>query len=271
MVKTFHIWLIICALFSSCNLEKEIQIDLPPYTPQPVVECYIEPGKPYRLALFETVDYFNLPNIPIIPDALVIITYNGVNDTLKYQIIPDTLEGKLYNYIGDTTKKVPNDYSSPFSLYIKDNKGRVLTSTTYIPKPVVMDSIWFIFNKEGRATSNVRFQDVNYGTEDFYRYIVVVDPTIFTEKGDLYFSDRLITSSTIQITSRSTVEPGFIDIYLMHLTTDHFNYIKSADEADNANGNPFAQPSLVKSNINGGVGIFTGINADKRKILVPTP
>jgi hypothetical protein len=271
MVKLIHICILFGVLLSSCNLEKDIEIDLPPYSPQPVVECYIEPGKPYRLALFETVDYFNIPNNPIIPDALVIISYNGTNDTLKYQIIPDTLEGKLYNYVGDTTKKVPYDYSSPFSLYIKDNKGRILTSTTYIPQPVFIDSIWFVFNDEGRATSNIRFQDVNPSIEDFYRFVVVVNPFNFTEKGDIYFSDRLITSSTIQVTSRSTVEPGIIDMYLLHLTTEHYNYIKSADDADNANGNPFAQPSVIKSNINGGIGIFTGLNTDRRKVLVPTP
>ena len=184
MVKNIYIWLtILFGVTTGCNLEKDITIDLPPYNPQPVVECYIEPGKPYRLALFESVDYFNIPNNPTLPDALVIITYNGINDTLKYQIIPDTLEGKLYNYVGDTSKKVPYDYTNPFSLYIKDSKGRVITSTTYIPKPPLIDSIWFVFNNEGRATSNIRFQDIDPTVQNYYRYLVVVNPVVFTEKG----------------------------------------------------------------------------------------
>lgn len=271
MVKLFHILIFTFALLSSCSLKKNIDIVLPDYASQPVVECYIEPGKPYRLALIESVDYFSSPSYPAIKDALVIITHNGVSDTLVYTFPLDKLDGKYYNYVGDTTKKVPYDYNSPFTLYIKDNKGRILTSTTYIPKPVVIDSVWFDFNNKGRATSSIRFQDANPFMEDYYRFLVIVNPGLFTEKGDITFSDELITSSTIQITSRTTVEPGFIDMYLMHLTPEHYNYIQSTDNAWEANVNPFAQPSAVKSNINGGIGIFTGLSADKRSVLVPTP
>ena len=102
--------------FVSCNRTKNITVPLPAFNSQPVVECYIEPGQPYRLALTESVSYFSAPTLPIIPHALVLITHNGVTDTLKFQAIPDSIDGKAYNYVGDTSIKVPFDYNSPFTL-----------------------------------------------------------------------------------------------------------------------------------------------------------
>ncbi|MCU0415942.1 MAG: DUF4249 domain-containing protein [Cytophagaceae bacterium] len=264
------ILLLLLTLFS-CDLEKDITINLPPYEAQPIVECYIESGKPYRLALYETVDYFGSPQITLLANALVVITHNGISDTLKYQTIPDTLGGKFYNYVGDTSKHVVDDFVNNYQLYVKDSKGRELYSSTKQVKRPTLDSVWFVFNNQNRATTTIRFNDVDIFNKNFYRYLIIVDIENFIEKGDIIFSDELVTGNTIQVTSRSTVEPGFININLTHLTPEHYYFLKSVEDANNANGNPFAQPSSIRSNITGGIGIFTCLSSDREVVLVPTP
>ena len=44
---------------TSCNLSKEVDIDLPQYTSQPVVECYLIPGQRYELLLTHSNSFFD--------------------------------------------------------------------------------------------------------------------------------------------------------------------------------------------------------------------
>ena len=52
------IFILAVAAFASCNLEKEIDLNLPEFKSQLVVECYLEPGKPYRANVFRTTSYY---------------------------------------------------------------------------------------------------------------------------------------------------------------------------------------------------------------------
>ncbi|MBC7451026.1 MAG: DUF4249 family protein, partial [Cytophagales bacterium] len=232
-----YILYIVCiSLLLSCNRSKEIEVPLPAFNAQPVVECYVEPGQPYRLSLFESVSYFDQPSLPVVKNALVLITHRGVTDTLYYKAIPDTIMGKLYNYVGDTSFKVPTHYNEDFTLYIKDSIGRIVTGTTTILPFVPIDTIEFKFNNDGRAASLIKFRD-DPSTTDYYRYLVVVNPKLFTEKGDVTFTDEFFKTSEAVIASRSTVEPGMIYVTLLHLTKQHYDYLSSIDDARNANGN----------------------------------
>ncbi|WP_071530853.1 DUF4249 family protein [Pontibacter sp. BAB1700] len=64
-------------LLLSCDMEQEVEIKLPPYESQLVVECYLEPGKPLRAVVLESVSYFNEPELPLVPDAEVFITHQA--------------------------------------------------------------------------------------------------------------------------------------------------------------------------------------------------
>jgi hypothetical protein len=47
-------------------------------------------------------------------------------------------------------------------------------------------------------------------------------------------------------------------IQYMEITEDFYEYVESREALESANGNPFAQPGVLKTNIIGGIGIFTG-------------
>ena len=131
----------------------------------------------------------------------------------------------------------------------------------------MMDTIRFQFNPAGRAITIIQFTD-NLSTPNYYRYLVVVDPKSFLEKGDIVFSNEYFQTSEEEIASQVTVERGMIYVTLMHLTPEYYNYLTSINNAISANGNPFAQPASIQSNIHGGIGIFTGLSYDRRYVLV---
>ena len=52
-------WAAGISFLASCNLTNDVNIELPAYDQQPVVECYLEPGKPFRLLLTKSYAYFD--------------------------------------------------------------------------------------------------------------------------------------------------------------------------------------------------------------------
>jgi hypothetical protein len=41
--------LYILVILAGCGLQSEIDLEIPDHKGQPMVECYLEPGKPFRL------------------------------------------------------------------------------------------------------------------------------------------------------------------------------------------------------------------------------
>ena len=76
-----------------------------------------------------------------------------------------------------------------------------------------------------------------------------------------YFSDNLFNGGSYQIdvSGSSIVGQGnFIEIRLHSLSKDYYLYSKTLENYGFSEGNPFAQPVPVHSNVTGGMGIFVG-------------
>src|SRR5690606_11747631 len=103
---------------------------------------------------------------------LVIITYNNIPDTLKYDPFIEPITGKFYNYT--SSQIVPADYTSEFYLRVEDRKGRKATGKTVIMPPVPIDTVEFRFNDKEEAFPLTRFKD-DPSIVNYYRY-TVIDP-----------------------------------------------------------------------------------------------
>lgn len=57
-IQLISIFTAVMIALGSCNLEKEIDLNLPLYDGQLVVECYLEPGKPFNLLLTQSSGFF---------------------------------------------------------------------------------------------------------------------------------------------------------------------------------------------------------------------
>src|SRR5690349_20175901 len=196
---------VLLALLTSCDLQKDIDINLPAYQSQMVVECYLEPGKPVRLSLVESSSYLAKPDIVIIQDAEVIIARNGVPQTLTYGVGMDKTTRKFYTHTNNEALQAnPGDV---FTLTITDPKGRKLTGSTTILPPVKIDTVEFNFNDKVQALVLTRFKD-DSSTEDYYLYSVHRDSLFHEAEIDYTSSDELNNGEPFVFGTGYDFDPG---------------------------------------------------------------
>lgn len=278
---TYLVFLLV-AITCACNKKKAIKIVLPSYESKLVVECYLEPGKPYRLLLTESVSSFDTLTAPNVSGAVVAITYKGVTDTLKYITFTggNTDPKKVYNFVGSTI--VPMEYNEPYTLFILDERGRVVTGTTSLLPPVAIDTVEFKYDTDDTLGYAITRVVDNPLVVNYYRYVLLSVQKDTTQVQSLYFDGQLSSSSPYLIKSGNQIlvksrnefskNPNRKDKHLLnlyHIDQAYYKFLKSVNDSQDANGNPFAQPPSIKSNVEGGVGIFTGLSMTQTVLVSP--
>lgn len=262
------IFILAVAAFASCNLEKEIELDLPPFEPELVVECYLEPGKPYRANLFETTSYYgptqDLFN-SIITNATFIITHQGVADTLRPGIYIDL--DNIYVYGSPTI--VPADYTNDFFLEVIDSAGNRITATTKIMPAVEIDSIQTqsLGIENDSSLIVLTFSQDDPTETNYYRRMQYRTDAERTDslKIDFVVDDEVTSNGQLVLGGPPFFVKGdTMIVQFMEITEAFYDYIDSRERLESANGNPFGQPGAIKTNINGGIGIFTGFTQTQK-------
>jgi hypothetical protein len=267
--------------FQSCgNLEKEIDLDLPVYESQYVVECYLEPGKPFSLLLTKSAPYFEAfpsdllgyVDKILVDSAEVTITHNGVDYVLANGLYLDPLTTKLYNY--QNSDLVPTEYDNDFLLKITTPDGKTITAATRLLPVVPIDSVVVEFDDEQDTLARcLTYISDDPATVDFYRRMIHRNSLLdsipnqdFTTNDD-YVDDRTIVFGT----SYEFKEGDTIYNTMFHIDRAYFDFWESTFNAITSNGNPFGQPSSIISNVQGdagAIGIFTGLSYDKVMTVV---
>ena len=99
-------------------------------------------------------------------------------------------------------------------------------------------------------------------SEEFLRNTEELSANTFFYFDDCMFDDNSFNSGVVDISISTFIMPQVENkVQLVHVSSDYFNYRKSLKLALNANGNPFAQPVQIYSNIEGGLGVFAGYAA----------
>jgi hypothetical protein len=250
----------------ACSLEKDIDIDLPVHTPQLVVECYLQPGQPYRLTLTESSSYLDPPEQPQVPEAVVVITYKGKADTLHYEPMVDKEQAKLFTHFSPTlVSGAPGDV---YTLEITDVKGRRLTGTTTLMAPVPIDSLHYGFNDRQHAYIEARFRDPG-ATKDFYFFSVHRDSINRNAEINYHVPDDLSNGQPFSLGTGFDFHPyDSLIVSLFHLEQQYYEFLGSVDEAQGANSNPFTQPSRLRSTVQGGLGVFTNLAVDRKSVIL---
>lgn len=260
-------------LLASCNLEKEVEIELPSYLSEPVVECYLEPGKPYRLLLtraygyFETLDLGN-PAAALINDAIVMIRHDDREILLTPGIYIDPQGRKVFNY--GSNEVVPEGEGREFSLEIILADGNRLESTARMMPFVTLDSIVVQFNTDSLARVLTYFTD-DVQTTNFYRRMLhfgSLDSTLqdFPVRDDFFDTGKAVFGSGFNFERGDTVINT-----LAHIDRPYFEFFNTLNQSIAANLNPFGQPGTLESNISGtrsAQGIFTGLVFDRDTVIV---
>lgn len=253
---------------NSCSSEKVIEVDLPQYDSQLVVECYLEPGKPYQLTLQGSVSYFSEPELPLIDDALVVISHAGISDTLENAFHYDVETEKFANYWAQGTT-VPYSPGMQFDLYIRDASGREIRGSTVMQDTVTLQPLELDINAEGEASITARWPDFP-GTESYY--VLTMHKNALNKRLvlDFFLDDRIGDGEDFVVSSWYWLDPGDSCIATVyHIEQDYWAYLNSIEAASNANGNPFAQPASIMSNVEGGIGVFASHSLVRRIIAYP--
>lgn len=254
-------------VLASCNLQQEITINLPPHERELVVECYLEPGKPYRLLLTESTAFGASPLPNALVPAIVTITHRGVTDTLSLIPTIDTAYYKFYNYVSD--KQAVYDTINEYRLDIQLlTTLRRFTATTKFMPIIPINSYRFVVRDDSSAAIRLSVNDPTNQT-NFYRLMVNGDTLRNPERFSQTFSDDFFDNGRITFFSNFRFDLGDpLVLTLIHMTPEHFMFWRSIQDALAASGNPFSVPSRIKSNIVGGTGIFTTLSFDRRYVRV---
>ncbi|MEM6268453.1 MAG: DUF4249 domain-containing protein [Bacteroidota bacterium] len=270
ILKIYGSLLLLLAGLNACSLEKEVELNLPDYQRQLVVECFLEPGEPFRVLLFESIgftDPIDTNNLPFVDNALVVIAHNGVSDTIPNLFAVDIDDFKIYNY-SSPTLTVPFDYTTEYSLYIRDSLGREVTGTTRILPPPVIRELKANFQADSAASVDVSWLN-RLGQPDFHYYTLhrdnlIEDGVDSTRDGlRLAFTldDRIGDGEDFRIGTFANWEKGEDAIVTLYsIDEPYWRYLQTVDEAESSNGNPFAQPGRILSTVEGGLGVFTGLS-----------
>lgn len=263
----------------ACNLTQEIEIDLPPYSPEPVVESYLIPGQPYLLTIANSLPYFESVQLEFIDDAVVEIRHRDE----KIELIPFKIPvgdstsdfGFLGPIVGDSIQVyaafelVPENYNEPFELSISGPNGLSISAETFIPSPIPVDSNVIKFDdKDSLALMFTYFTD-DPSVQNFYRRTLHLNSLDSVAEQDFVTDDSFLDSDQVTFGSGFDYSRGDTLIStLYHIPEAYFRFEETVEAAITANLSPFAQPSVILTNIEGGTGIFTGLTLVRDEVVI---
>ncbi|HIF13993.1 MAG TPA: DUF4249 domain-containing protein [Bacteroidetes bacterium] len=281
----------IIAIINLISCSKEITIDLPTPEEKFVVEGYIENGNPPAILLTRSQPYFSSFSLDQIDDLFV----KGASITLS-------CEGQVYNFI---EFPIPIDSNTTIYIYsiptiigevgkkydIKiEAEGKILTASTHIPEPVAIDSLYWIQHPEfdlgndSLVTLMALFKDPDT-SGNFYRYFTKRNneefkPGYFGSVFDDLFWNGIDIDAPFPRGQNKT-EDFDRDTYSYFFKGDHvffklasidqitYDFWRTLEQDDAGSGNPFGTATKILSNIEGGLGIWSGygISIDTLTIL----
>jgi hypothetical protein len=272
-MKKLSILFLASLAFFSC--QKEVSIELPEAEKKIVVDGGIFTGQPAELNLtwstgyFDPIDSASLANY-LITNAVVTLTDGLQTDTLHLAF--------------DPTRPIPivwkgaNILGQPGGTYVLNvtAEGKSVTSTTTIPQPVPLDSTWF---KTDPGQDSLGFawahltDPVGYGNA--YRWFAkrASDQAFYAPFGST-FDDRFFEGASFDFaynrpstgTSADENDPnrGYykigdtIIVRFCAIGKAESDFFRTYETEVSNNGNPFASPGVVKTNVENGLGIFCG-------------
>jgi hypothetical protein len=273
-------------LAACSSLEKDINVPLPYYANQLVTECYLENGMVPRLAITESVPYLDdgqaaaagsyllkLPNgqnVQLPTDVTVTLTLpNGRTMNLAFNPGLDATTGKYYTHVG--TARITAQAGQRFALDAQDKRGRHVTGMAVVPTFIPIDSAKYRFSSSAdssRAYFLTKWRDPG-ATTDYYRLMLHKGRPANNSETDNDINDRLFNGLPFaQVTRYRFRRNDTITATLYHVDSLYYSFRQSTRDARNANGNPFSQPSAIRSTVQGGIGVFTVLVKDQKTLLL---
>lgn len=291
--------LAIACLASSC--EKAIDINVPPVARKISVNCNTEIGQPFNITVGRTGSikenkYFT--NLDILDASIALYVNDSMAETIAYN--PNT--GYFSTVVVEPGKKYSVKVKAPTYNDVEASVTvpvRVLISSiTRTPNArrddegKMQDAVVITFD-DPAATNDFYIVRLNFAQNPNQPFggsycVNSSDPGIETSASDLvdantcldnngiFIRDGLFNGRKKELTlyvNSDMVRPFengpdtiYANVELLHVPEAFFRYEKSNRVAMDANGNPFAEPANVYTNVVGGYGIFAAYSTDRMDI-----
>ncbi|MEM6376721.1 MAG: DUF4249 family protein [Bacteroidota bacterium] len=281
-MRLFFYSIVLMIVLFACNLEQEIELDLPAYEEKVIVEAYLKAGENYQLLLSRSSSFFSpFPtNIQetveqlLLNGAEVVITHQGNQIVLDNVPVIDPESGKIFNYSSNQT--IPFDTINPFELSITLDDGSIISSTTQFLPVIPIDSIVYEFSGVTRGEDSARvltyFNDPR-GQENFYRRTIYkYKAGELEEQQDFTSDDRIVEDVVVFGTGYNFKFGDTVLNRIYHINEDYYLFLNSLQFAVDANGNPFGQPSPIISGVQSSdkpvIGIFTTLSFSEEVTII---
>lgn len=289
------ILIIASVIISSC--EKEVTVDLPRPEDRIVFEGGIENNQYASLiitrntAYFDIVDVNTLVNMVVVdPHAVVTVTDGTIVDTL--QLGEDSVGFIPTKYTGT---KLKGEIGKTYTLNVFV-EGNYYSAVTTIPQPLELDSVRFKLDKPGTADDSTGFLWL-YANDppvlgDYYKIFTrtIGKDDVFVHPYSSVTDDQFFNGQPIEFAVARGYNPAsgeesdqgeedvprwmFVKgetVIVKFCTIDatHYDFWYSIELQNASDGNPFAAPVTVKTNIEGGaLGIWGGYGVSLDTIFI---
>lgn len=283
---------LLSAFFTSC--QKDIAVNLPPLENKIVVDGRIEPGFPPYVILTHNMAYFGhqdqntIQNMFIhdavikvsngtktitlteicsksLPDSLIPIVseFSGVDPVLLKSInycIYSTFDPAIFGQVGKT-----------YSLSIV-TEGKTFTASTSIFQPVPLDSLWWRLDKQDTLGSIWSHFTDSPAEGNSYRWLAKrfgKDPTFMPPFGAA-FDDKFINGQSFNLSYGYYNKGDTVAVKFCVIDNASYQFFRSMEAVVNSQGNPFAAPASILSNIypqKEALGVWCGYGASLDTII----
>lgn len=255
--------------------------------PDSVPNLYLTESTTYFTYIEDTNKY------NFVKDAMVIISYGNSDDTLQQKAEMEYGDYQSYDWKKDSSYifrpsadvivyrgNIKIESGKTYELKIKYGDKDISTST-YVPYPVSIDSVTLDTVTSYGYTQMVmkaHFKDFS-GTSDFYsietgtlKRLYTYDDSVYTpiDSIDYYYqtsnnnftSDEsndggvLILEQYPYCDYNTFQDSALFDVFIKNANKETGKFFNSMYDQEWSSNDPFTEPTTIKSNIEGGIGIF---------------
>lgn len=261
------------------SCEKDINLNIVGDEGKIVIEGNIENGRHAQVIITRNSavsKQLNLLDI-LITNAQAYVSDGAATDTLTLAI--DSTSSIPLVYRGSKIVGLPG--KTYYLTVIAD--GKIFTASTTIPNPVKLDSVWWKPQPNRADTAGYAWawltEPPGYGNAYLWLAKRATKDRRYLAPMGASFDDKFIDGKSFEFyalrgmdPTATEEEPGDIRYLFKHTDTicikfcsiDYptYRFYYSYETALQSNGNPFASPTSVRSNISeGGLGIWAGLGA----------
>jgi hypothetical protein len=280
--------IVLIPVFLIASCVKKADIDLPPRQEKLVVTCLISPQEQFitatvRSSIPKYSQYSFYSGKGILEGDILDATIT-ISDGSRSATIPVGADS-IYKLSAAEFPILPG---RSYTLNVSTPSGKKLNATTVVPEDSLVTEFTDVFYRQNTATvvdfdMGINVHDIPNKTT----YVMVHAKSISITRGKFNFQnvqeyDQIALLDTDEKVSKKMYYGAYSDFAMaedsvllvagyffnLNCSKDFYLYHKSVRDAAGASGDPFAEPALVYSNINGGFGCFGSYILSRKEKMI---